>query len=214
MSSLSILIDLVDKKLLPNLDIESLNPYDPIVVNNLPKPWKLLGVGNYAAGIVHPDFSEYVIKIYAPGRPGIEDEIEVYKKMGTHPSFSKCYHYTDKYLILKRFYGKTLYNCIKTGVQIPKSVIKDIDKALEYAKSIGLNPNDVHAKNVMIVDGKGVVVDISDFNKPKNCTLWRDFKKAYYKIYLPFFYKKHPPVPNLLLEIIRKSYRTFRRLFR
>ncbi|WP_238885277.1 serine/threonine protein kinase [Clostridium sp. YIM B02551] len=214
MSDVTKLVHNIDNKLLPNIDIKSLNPHDPIVVNALPEPWLLLGVGNYAAGIIHPDFSEYVVKIYAPGRPGIKEEVEVYNRINEHPSFSKCFYYTDNYLILKRLNGETLYNCINKGIQIPERIIKDIDYALVYAKNLGLSPHDVHAKNVMIVDGKGVVVDVSDFLKLETCTHWADFKKAYYSIYIPFFYKRHPAIPNFCLNFIRKSYRSFNALFK
>lgn len=211
MRDLEILIDYIDNELLPNMSIKSICPFDPIVVDYVPKPWILLGVGNYAAGLSHPDFPEYVVKIYAPGRPGIKEEIAAYNKIKSHQSYSQCFHSTENYLILKRLRGKTLYSCINEGIQIPESVIKDIDEALKYAKGLGLNPRDVHAKNVMIVEGRGVVVDISDFTKSGKCVLWKHFKKAYYKIYLPLVYKSHPPIPEFYLNLIRKGYRLFKR---
>lgn len=211
MEGLETLISFVDNELLPMIDMKSISAFDPIIVEKVPDPWILLGVGNYAAGLTHPDFPEYVVKIYAPGRPGIKEEIEVYSKIKSHPSYSECFHHTENYLILKRLKGKTLYKCINEGIQIPESVIKDIDEALKYAKDIGLNPHDVHAKNVMIVEGQGVVVDISDFTKSEKCVLWKHFKKAYYKIYLPFIYKLHPPIPEFCLNLIRKAYRLFTR---
>jgi phenylalanine-4-hydroxylase len=210
MSDINILIDHVDNTLLPNIDIKSIRHFDPIIVNYIPEPWLLLGVGNYAAVLTHPDFSNYAIKIYAEGRPGIKEEIRVYNKINEHPSFSKCLYYTEKYLILKRLEGKTLYSCINEGIQIPEYIIKDIDEALEYAQSLGLNPHDVHVKNVMIVNDRGVVVDISDFAKLNKCFLWEDFKKAYYKIYVPLFFKYHPAIPEFYLNIIRRSYRFIR----
>lgn len=214
MNDVNTLIDCVNNSLLPYIDIKSVHPFNPIVVNNVPDPWILLGVGNYAAGLTHPKFPEYVIKIYAPGRPGIVEEVEVYNKIKKHPSFSECFYHAENYLILRRLKGKTLYACINEGIQIPEQVIKDIDAALEYARSLGLNPHDVHAKNVMIVEGKGVVVDISDFTKSENCSLWEDFKKAYYKIYLPLLYRYHPAIPEFYLNIIRRTYRLFKVIFK
>lgn len=209
-SCVTTLIDYVDNKLLPNIHIKSVNPFEPIIVNYVPEPWILLGVGNYAAGLTHPDFSEYVVKIYAPGRLGIKEEVEVYSKIKSHTSYSECFYHTENYLILKRLKGKTLYSCINEGIAIPESIIKDIDEALEYAKSLGLNPHDVHVKNVMMIENRGVVVDVSDFTKTEECFLWKDFKKAYYKIYLPLFYKYHPAIPKLYLNIIRRVYKFFR----
>lgn len=211
MSELTTLINYVDNRLLPNIEMKSVCSFDPIVVDSVPKPWILLGVGNYAAGLTHPEFPEYVVKIYAQGRHGIEEEVEAYQKIKSHPSYSECFYHTDNYLILKMLKGKTLYACINEGIPIPESVIKDVDEALKYAKSVGLNPHDVHAKNVMIVENRGVVVDISDFTKTEKCVLWEHFKKVYYKIYLPLLYKSHPAIPEFYLNIIRKGYRLFKR---
>lgn len=211
MSDVATLIDCIDNKLLPNIDIQSVRSFDPIIVHNVPEPWILLGVGNYAAGFTHPDFSEYVVKIYAPGRPGIQEEVEVYNKIKSHQSYSECFYYTENYLILKRLKGKTLYSCVNEGIPIPENVINDIDEALKYARSLGLNPHDVHAKNVMIVEDKGVVVDVSDFTKSNKCFLWEDFKKAYYKIYIPLLYKYHPAIPEFYLNVIRRGYRLLKK---
>jgi len=210
MKDLAVLIEYVDNHLLPNLDIRSLNPSDPVVPKHVPEPWMLIGAGNYAAAFVHPDFPEHVIKVYAPERPGILEEVYVYSKIGKHPSFSECYYHTEKYLILKRLRGETLYSCINKGIPIPKKIINDIDKALRYAESRDLHPHDIHAKNVMMNQGQGLVVDISDFLKKEDCSLWNDFKKAYYKIYLPFFFKYHPPVPEFVLNAVRKGYKLFK----
>lgn len=84
MRDVTTLIDYVDNKLLPNIDIKSVHSFDPIIVDYIPEPWILLGVGNYAVGLTHPDFLEYVVKIYAPGMPGIKEEVEVYKRIKSH----------------------------------------------------------------------------------------------------------------------------------
>lgn len=204
---LQTLIDKVEQELLPWLHIESVHPHDPIVVHAAPFPWKLLGAGNYAAVLTHPEFNDMAVKVYAPGRPGLEDEAEVYRLLGKHPAYSECYHVGSSYLILRRLSGITLYNCILRGIPIPRRVIDDIDAALEYAKSKGLNPHDVHGKNVMLKDGRGIVVDVSDFLKQETCTMWDDLKKAYDRFYFPVLH--HMPVPEFLLTAVRKGYRWF-----
>ena len=84
------LVERINQDLLPGLRIESLNPYNLVVVHQIPQQWQLLGVGNYAAVLYHPSYPELVVKIYAPGRPGFAQEVEVYRRLGDHPSFSKC----------------------------------------------------------------------------------------------------------------------------
>ncbi|AWB29411.1 serine/threonine protein kinase [Clostridium botulinum] len=205
-------INIIDNDFIPNLKMKSINPSDPIKVEFVPKPWILLGCGNYAGVFTHPDFDNLAIKIYASGRDGLREEIEVYKTIGEHPAYSKLLYSKNNYLILKRLKGITFYNSLIKGIKIPKHIIKDIDNALEYARERGLNPHDVHAKNVMIVNNRGVVVDISDFKHKEYCCLWHDFKKAYYKLYIPFVYKLDIPIPNFVLDTIRRMYKRYKRV--
>lgn len=199
--------------LLPRLRIASENPYDPIVVHHIPSPWQLAGAGNYAAVVYHPDYPDWVVKVYAPGRPGLEAEVEVYRKLGPHPAFARCLHAGENFLVLTRLKGITLYNCLMRGIRIPEQVIKDIDGALAYAEKRGLHPRDVHAKNVMMLDGCGLVVDISDFGKAEPCSKWADLKRAYYRFYLPLLYRHPIPIPPLVLNLVRKGYRFYNRHF-
>lgn len=205
------LMPLVTEGLLPGLDLESADPYDPVVVREVPRPWRLLGAGNYAAVLTHPQYPKYAVKVYAPGRPGLEEELEVYRRMGRHPAFSECYGSGESFLVLKRLEGITLYDCIRKGIRIPEKVVRDIDEALDYARAKGLCPHDIHAKNVMMADGRGLVLDVSDFLKMEYCRMWDDFKKAYRKLYKPLLLRNPVPVPELMLDGIRKSYRYYKR---
>ncbi|WP_414563160.1 MULTISPECIES: serine/threonine protein kinase [unclassified Anabaena] len=201
------LLESIYQQLLPTLQIESINPRNPIKVSYLPQPWRLLGTGNYAAVVYHPDYPDSVVKIYAPGRPGYEEEVEVYRRLGSHPAFSECLYAKDCFLVLKRLYGTTLYDCLHLGLPIPKQVIRDIDKALDYAQSRGLYPHDVHGRNVMMHQGRGLVVDISDFLHQEACSKWKDLKKAYYWFYLPVLSPLRLRVPYSALDMSRKCYR-------
>lgn len=108
---------------------------------------------------------------------------------------------------LMHSYPSSLYNRMHKGLPIPKRVIQDIDKALEYASHRGLCPHDVHGRNVMMYEGRGLVVDISDFLHQEPCSKWKNLKRAYYWLYLPLLYPLRLHIPYLVLEIIRKSYR-------
>lgn len=203
---------LVSEELLPRLRVESTDPYDPVRVRAYPKPWQILGAGNYAAVLMHPDYPQYAVKVYAPGRPGLREETEVYRRLGRHPAFSECYAAGSCFLILKRLQGNTVYECIRRGIRIPEQVIRDIDEALDYARSKGLHPHDIHAKNVMMQEGsgRGLVLDVSDFLKRENCSMWEDFKKAYFRLYVPILLKRPVPVPHGVMEAVRKSYRLWK----
>ena len=194
------------------VEIKSIEPHNPVVVSQIPQPWQLLGTGNYAAVFTHPDYREVAIKIYALGREGWAEEVEVYNRLGEHESFSQCFYAEPNWLILKRLHGVTLYDCMNLGLRIPRQVIQDIDRALDYAKSKGLTPHDVHGRNVMMSEDKGLVVDVSDFLDSSPCWAWKDLKKAYYWLYQPFFSWHRLSVPYWLLDTVRSSYRFYRRL--
>ncbi|MUT65116.1 serine/threonine protein kinase [Paenibacillus sp. NEAU-GSW1] len=206
------LISLIEQELLSTLELEGTDSNDPVRVHHIPKDWKLLGAGNYAAVLYHSDYESMAVKVYAPGREGWENEREVYRRLGDHPAYSACHHSAQSkgasYLILRRLRGKTLYQCLMEGKPIPPGVIQDIDEALEYARKRGLNPHDVHGKNTMVSgEGKGLVVDISDFLKDEPCSMWHDLKKAYDRVYTPFLSKNPVPIPEWMMNSIRKGYR-------
>ncbi len=203
------LLEGIYEQLLPKVKVESIHPYDPVEVAYLPQPWRLLGTGNYAGVFYHPDYADKVVKIYAPGRQGFPEEVEVYTRLGEHPAFSQCYYAEQNFLVLKRLPGTTLYDCIQRGIRIPKRVIEDVDEALEYALKRGLYPHDIHARNVMMYEGRGYVVDISDFLDCETCSKWDNFKKAYYWLYRPLLCPLGLRVPSKVLDIIRKGYRAF-----
>jgi hypothetical protein len=202
-------IRLIENELLPGLVLGSDDPYDPIVVISRPDPWGVLGTGNYAAVFLHPDYSDWVVKVYGPGRPGIEEEVEVYRKLGSHPAYSECYHRGQGYLILRRLRGITLYDCLRRGIPIPRQAIEDVEAALEYAVSRGLFPHDVHGKNVMVLDNRGLVVDVSDFLKDECCEMWDDVRLAYDRYYR--WPVTRIPVPDTILNLVRKMYRAWRK---
>lgn len=51
-----------------------------------------LGTGNYAGVFYHADYCDLVVKIYAPGKLGWSEELEVYRRLGSHPAFSTCFY--------------------------------------------------------------------------------------------------------------------------
>jgi len=213
-TSLPALVQWIEEQLLPELQLHSADPHDPVLVLAIPDPWHVLGCGNYAAVLHHPHHPELVVKVYAPGRPGLEAEAEVYRRIGVHPAFSRCFHASDRFLVLRRLQGITLYDCLRRGIPIPLQAIEDVDAALIYARSRGLHGHDVHGRNVMLHGGRGLVVDISDFLNPEPCRAWRDLRWAYHVIYRPLIGPLGLRAPGPLLDGVRKGYRLVRRLRR
>lgn len=202
------LSDRVEREFLPQLELRSKSPYDPVVVGQYPYPWKLLGAGNYAAVFYHPNYPDCVVKVYAPGRPGLEQEVEVYRRLGQHPAFSQCLYQGKNFLILKRLEGVTLWEAMHRGIPIPPRIIKEVDRALNDVRALGLNPHDIHGKNVMLTrTGHGAVVDVSDFLHPDYCSAWDDLKRAYRWIYRPILLPLRIRAPYWLLDEVRATYR-------
>ncbi|EIT84533.1 Serine/threonine protein kinase [Fictibacillus macauensis ZFHKF-1] len=198
------------EQLVQDVTIVSVQPTDPVVVKEVPTLWEVIGCGNYAAVFSHPSYENYVVKVYVRNEKERILEELAYKKLGDHPHFSKCYGRGDTHLILKRIKGMTLFDCLQAGIRIPQQVIEDVDCALYYAREQGLQPSDVHGKNIMIENGRGVVVDVSDFFSNEECQKWDDLKQAYYKLYVPLLYKHPRKVPKIVLNGIRIGYRLYR----
>ena len=201
--------DRVYHELLPQLIIRSDSTHDPVEILHVPEGWTVMGQGNYAA-VLHPiDDPLWVVKVYAEGRPGLEDEAAVYRKLGSHPAFPECYEVGETFLILKRLDGLNLYNCLLQGIPIPSQVIRDVDQAVSYARARGLNPRDIHGKNILMHQGRGYVVDVSDFLLEGPDRVWEHFKWAYHWIYRPFFRGRASAISRSSLERLRKVYRRF-----
>ena len=195
-----------------HISVVSNKSYDPVEVDHIPKPWVLIGKGNYASVFLHPDYPTLVVKIYAEGKKGYKKEVEVYRKLGKHKRYSECFYANDNFLILKYLKGITLYDSVHKGIKIPEKVIEDIDDALNYARKQGLRPHDIHGKNIMMYKGRGYVVDVSDFYKEDKCDKWEDLRKAYYKIYRYTFFYISIPIPYIILNLVRKGYRIYRKI--
>jgi hypothetical protein len=208
-------VQCIEQTLLPHLQLVSEDPHHPVIVRHLPPPWQCLGAGNYAAVFTHPAEGDRAVKIYAPGRPGLEPEAEVYRRLGRHPAYSECFHVGANYLVLRRLPGITLYDCVQQGCYIPPQVIADIDAALAYARRQGLAPHDVHGRNVMMHRGRGLVVDVSDFLHRTPCTAWDDVKRGYQWVYRPLLgplvRRWRLRVPYGFLNGVRFGYRQVRR---
>lgn len=208
------LLERIDLELLPQLSLRSIQPHNPVRVEAIPAPWQVLGSGNYAAALLHPHHPALVVKVYAPGRPGLEQEAEVYRRIGRHRAYSHCFHVGRGFLVLQRLPGITLYDCLRRGVPIPAQVIADVDAALVHARQRGMQGNDVHGRNVLLHRGRGLIVDISDFLNPEPCTAWRDLRWAYFRFYLPLILPLGLRAPAPVLDALRHGYRLHRRLRR
>ena len=78
--------------------------------------------------------------------------------------------------------------------------------ALHLARQEGLNPSDIHLRNLFLtLDKKVKIIDVARFRQVKNCIKWRDLKYAFYHYYKKRFFPKK--IPAFILNIIAILYK-------
>lgn len=177
---------------------------EPVTIEGVAEGLRCVGVGTDAAVFQPLSAPDYAFKLYAEGKKDkLQAEAEVYRKLGASPLFTACFGATDRFLVLKFEEGPTLFDCLLQGIHVPEQVIRDVEEARGYVRGKGLNPRDIHLKNILLQDGRAKLLDVSEYIKPGNDFRWEHLKKAYEEYY-PVFDGK--PVPFWLLDTIRKWY--------
>lgn len=136
------------------------------------------------------------LKIFHPDHLGEAlKEIESYSLLKEeNPYFVQMHGYGENYIVIDYVEGRTLSDCLVEGIEIPEEVIHKVDEAIEYARGKGLNPSDIHIKNV-IWDGENLkVIDLEGFLRKGKCRRWRTIKRNYYQYYLKSWFPKKLPV--------------------
>jgi len=188
--------------------IVSKHAQDPVRVLAHPAHWRCVGIGTSAAVFQPQDHPLLAVKVYAP--PFVheaEEEGGIYEQLGDTAYFPTYYGRGDNYLLLAYRPGKNVYDCLVAGEHIPEQVLHDVEAAIAYARERGLNPSDLHVKNIMVYEGRGYVVDPSKYRRTKDCKRWDALKSAYYDYYLDL-YRPGRTCPAWILETIRKWYKT------
>lgn len=158
------------------------------------KDYKLLGVGR-SASVYRIKETHQAVKVFFPSFAHLaEEEAAVYRVLQGSPYFPALYQVGADYLVMDYIEGHTLFECLCKGIPITEEQIQEVDQALEVARERGLNPSDIHLRNIIVTtDGKVKLIDVARFRQTKNCTQWDDLKNAFYRFYrLPYFPKKIP----------------------
>lgn len=177
---------------------------EPVTISGDSDDLKCIGVGTDAAVFQAIYAPAYAFKIYAKDKVSkIKVEENIYHVLGDSPFFSTCFTSYDQYLVLNYEEGKTLFDCLLQGIHIPEQVVKDVEEAREYVRKKGLNPRDIHLKNILLQNGRAKILDVSEYSQPGNDFRWEHLKKAYEEYYHII---DGNSVPFWLLETIRKWY--------
>lgn len=187
-----------------NIQVFSTYDNNPVMVKCVSDILKCVGVGTDAAVFNIEGNNKYVYKVFSDDKlEKMEMEKKVYEMLGEATFFPIYYGSGSNYLILSYEKGETLYDCLLKGIYIPSQVIADVEEAREYALSKGLNPRDIHLKNILLFEGRGKLLDVSEYLKEGNDLRWDYLKKGYEEYY---YLIKGREIPLWLIETVRKWY--------
>ncbi|PKG21625.1 protein kinase family protein [Niallia nealsonii] len=135
-----------------------------------------------------------------------KEEGEIYETVKGIPYFPKVYEIGKNYLVMDYIEGTTLFDCLIEGIVISENHIKETDYAISLSKEKGLNPSDIHLKNIILTKDNGIkIIDLARFRQQKKCKQWHDLKTAFYKIYQKRYFPKK--VSKYILHTIRILYK-------
>ncbi|ATP42144.1 serine/threonine protein kinase [Solibacillus sp. R5-41] len=176
----------------------------PVTISGVPDDLKCIGVGTDAAVFQSLSTPAYAFKLYAKDKVNkVKIEANVYQMLGVSPFFPTCFASYDDFLVLSYEDGKTLFDCILQGIHIPETVVNEVEEARKHARDKGLNPRDIHLKNILLQNGRAKIIDVSEYALPGNDFRWEHLKKGYEQYY---HLVDGNSVPFWLVETIRKWY--------
>ncbi|QHE51877.1 serine/threonine protein kinase [Pontibacillus sp. HMF3514] len=189
---------------LSQINVTSNPNNEPVSIDGDHKDIRCVGVGTDAAVFQTIHAPLYAFKLYAKDKVyKIKEEERIYRMLGESPYFPKCFEADDRWLVLRYEEGVTLYDCILQGIHIPEQVIKDVEDARGYVREKGLNPRDIHLRNILLQDGRAKIIDVSEYAKSGNDYRWEHLMQAYHDHYHLIDRKA---IPFWLVETVRKWY--------
>jgi len=151
--------------------------------------------------------TEKVIKVFlSPFVAVAKEEARIYRKLQGIDYFPVLYEAGENYLVIDYLRGYTFFECLSKGLVIAPQHVQEVDHALMLARQKGLNPSDIHLRNIIFTfNGEIKVIDVARFGQKKECTQWKDLKKAFYKLYNKGLCPKK--MPAWLLNLIATLYK-------
>lgn len=169
---------------------------------------ELIGTGR-SAFVFRIKSSDKAIKVFFPDYIHLaKEEAEIYKSLQEIHYFPSIYEAGLNYIVMDYIDGATLFECMTSGIIITSTHINEIDAALSWASDLGLNPSDIHLRNILITSkGEIKLIDVARYRQVKDCRQWCNLKKAYRQFYRKrFFLKKIPyPILNTVAFLYKKG---------
>ena len=157
---------------------------------------KLIGTGR-SAFVFRINNSSMAIKVFFPDYTYIaKEEADIYIALHDISYFPTVYDSGINYIVMDFIEGRTLFECVNQGIPITAEHIKEIDAALLLASNRGLNPSDIHLRNIFITSTNDIkLIDVARFRQTKDCNQWSDLKSAYVLYYKKRYFPKKIPAP-------------------
>jgi len=192
------------EKELRRVTVSSTGENELVTIKGNSDAFKCIGVGTDAAVFRFFHIPHLAFKVYSDDKLDKKDlETEVYLRLGHSEYYPEYYGRGSNFLVISYEEGTTLHDCLLKGIHIPKQVIHDVDDARNYASKSGLNPRDIHLKNILLCQGRAKILDVSEYMKPGNDHRWEYLKEGYHAHYHLIDGKA---IPLWILETVRKWY--------
>jgi hypothetical protein len=184
--------------------VKQKNEFEPVHLTNIPSTFEVIGIGTDAAVVRHVRQPTFVYKVYADeAADKCAVEYEVYQRLAACDRYATCFARGKKYLQLSYEPGPTLYQCLEQGIEISPNVITQVEEAREFARRQGLNPRDIHLKNIIVQNDHIKLIDVSEYMTAGNDNRWEHLVEGY-RLFYPFIRGKKLPVS--LIEKVKHWY--------
>ncbi|MBS4178982.1 protein kinase family protein [Lederbergia citrea] len=169
------------------------------------KSLSLTGVGR-SAFVFKIKATNKVMKVSFPKHHYIaQEEADIYSSIQHIDYYPTLHEAGSNYIVIDYIEGYTFFECLTLGIRISEEEIKEVDNALYLARKEGLNPSDIHLRNIFkTFKGEIKMIDVARFRQTKACNQWGDLKGAYRFYTKPFFPKK---IPACILNGIAAFYK-------
>lgn len=177
---------------------------DPVTISGFSEGLHCIGIGTDAAVFTFDSTPGYAFKVYSElALEKKETERSVYERLEGLPFFPRFYGVGMHYLVMSHELGVTLRDCLLQGIPIPEQVINDVEEARGLVRSRGLNPRDIHLKNIILQNGRAKVLDVSEYVKEGDDHRWDHLVWAYHAFYQSL---KDKEIPAWVLDSIKSGY--------
>lgn len=179
---------------------------DNLPITNIVIPEKLclIGTGTDAVVVQDPSDPTTVYKVFHSNRvQKKKNEAMAYQQIGDSVYFPKIYGEGEHYLKISYEDGPTLLECLEQGIEIPQQILIDVETAMDYARSRGLNPRDIHLKNVVNQQGRAKLLDLSEYILPGNDYRWEHLVQGY-QLFYPLIRGKK--IPAWIIDSVKRMY--------